>query len=214
MFVTGKVTNTVLPPCPLQKPSDICKVIGLCSSCDKQMKVLQAFQLTVASRNVSSAQSRRPQNHIILSAFWAHLISLSASVNQVQNMPPCSFCILLVKTLEDFLPKDRTEVRVTLSNTCADSLTSLTIVFWRMLTFLRLPQGAVIKLLGEICNILPSSYRSQCQAVVDKFSKTLLDAILSYATPKTICALLQLCKEGEAPLVGQWFVLGTVGLNR
>lgn len=131
VFVTEKVTNNVLPPCPLQKPSDICKVIGLCSSCDKQVKVLQylakeAFQL--ASENVSSAQSRRPQN-IILSAFWAHLIPLSASVNQAQNMPSCPFCILLVKTLEDFLPKDRSEVRVTLSNTCTDCLTSLTIIF-------------------------------------------------------------------------------------
>uniref|UniRef100_A0A3B5BL36 Saposin B-type domain-containing protein n=1 Tax=Stegastes partitus TaxID=144197 RepID=A0A3B5BL36_9TELE len=84
----------------------------------------------------------------------------------------CAFCIFLVKTLEDLLPKERTE-------------------------------GAVIKLLEEICHILPSTYRNQCEAVVDKFSKTVLDAILSYATPQTICALIHLCKGQEAPLVGQ-----------
>lgn len=64
-------------------------------------------------------------------------------------------------------------------------------------------QGAVIKLLEEICHILPHSYRDQCEAVVGKFSKTVLDAILGYATPQAICALIHLCKGQEAPLVGK-----------
>lgn len=69
--------------------------------------------------------------------------------------------------------------------------------------FACLPQGAVIDLLEEVCNILPSSYRNQCQALVSKFSKKVLDAILSYATPQAICTLLQMCKGQEAPLLGQ-----------
>jgi len=64
-------------------------------------------------------------------------------------------------------------------------------------------QGAVIKLLEEICLILPSHFRNQCDAVVGKLSKTVLDAILGYATPETICALIHLCKGQEAPEVGQ-----------
>uniref|UniRef100_A0A3Q3K675 Saposin B-type domain-containing protein n=1 Tax=Monopterus albus TaxID=43700 RepID=A0A3Q3K675_MONAL len=51
----------------------------------------------------------------------------------------CSFCIFLVKTFEDMLPKERTE---------------------------------------EICHILPSSYQDQCEEVVGKFTKTVLEAIL------------------------------------
>lgn len=34
-------------------------------------------------------------------------------VNQVQPTTQCTFCILLIKTLEDFLPKERTEVSYT-----------------------------------------------------------------------------------------------------
>lgn len=61
----------------------------------------------------------------------------------------------------------------------------------------------MIQLLEEICHILPSTYRTQCEAVITKFGKTVLDAILSYATPQAICALIHLCKGQEAPLVGQ-----------
>ncbi|RVE65705.1 hypothetical protein OJAV_G00119490 [Oryzias javanicus] len=59
---------------------------------------------------------------------------------------------------------------------------------------------AVTKLLEKICHILPASYRGQCQAIVDKFSKTVMDAFIHYATPETICALLHMCKQEEAPV--------------
>lgn len=117
---------------------------------------------------------------------------------QVQS-EQCSFCLLLVKTLESLLPKERTEVNHTGKHQPA--VTQAT--HGRAC----LPQGAVIDLLEEICQILPSSYRSQCQALVGKFSKKVLDAILSYATPQAICALLQMCKGQEAPLLG-WENIG------
>lgn len=126
------------------KPEQICKIIGLCGSCDKQDKMLryfveEAFQVAMTSENV------QPTTH-------------------------CTFCIFLVKTLEDLLPKERTE-------------------------------GAVIELLEEICHILPSKFQSQCEAVVGMFTKTVLDAILSHATPQAICALIHMCKGQEAPLI-------------
>lgn len=65
-------------------------------------------------------------------------------------------------------------------------------------------QSAVIQLLEEICHIVPSAYRAQCESIIGKFSKTVLDAILSYATPQAICALIHLCKGQEAPIVGQF----------
>ncbi|KAF6725892.1 Prosaposin [Oryzias melastigma] len=61
-------------------------------------------------------------------------------------------------------------------------------------------EEAVTKLLEKICHVLPPSYRSQCQAIVDKFSKTVMDAFIHYATPETICALLHMCKHEEAPV--------------
>uniref|UniRef100_UPI0037E75DD2 prosaposin n=1 Tax=Semicossyphus pulcher TaxID=241346 RepID=UPI0037E75DD2 len=62
-------------------------------------------------------------------------------------------------------------------------------------------EEAVIKLLEEICHIMPAAYRDQCEFVISKFSKTVLDAILGYATPQAICALLHLCHGQEAPHV-------------
>ncbi|GAA6217022.1 prosaposin-like [Lates japonicus] len=132
-FITGVV-----------KPAQVCKIIGLCGSCDKQDKMLSYFVKEALQASVTS--------------------------KNVQPTTQCSFCIFLIKTLEDLLPKERTE-------------------------------AAVIKLLEEICHILPPTYRDQCEAVIGKFSKSVLDAILSYATPQTICALIHLCKGQEAAIV-------------
>ncbi|XP_051267882.1 prosaposin [Dicentrarchus labrax] len=126
------------------KPAQVCKILGLCGTCDKQDEMLRYF--------VKEA------------------LQVSVTGENLQPTTQCSFCVFLVKTLEDLLPKERTE-------------------------------GAVIQLLEEICHILPSTYRDQCEAVVGKFSKTVLDALLSYATPQAICALMHLCKGQEAPLV-------------
>lgn len=126
------------------KPAEMCKVLGLCGSCDKQQKMLdyfvnQALAAAAASENAPSS----PQRNV------------------------CSFCLFLMKTLEGLLPKKRTE-------------------------------DAVIHLLEDICHILPASYKQQCTDVVDKFSKIIIDAILSYATPRSICELLHLCKSQDA----------------
>ncbi|XP_061590229.1 prosaposin [Cololabis saira] len=126
------------------KPAEICKIIGLCNSCGNHEKMLSYF--------IKEA--------------------LQAAVTVDNGLPTkqCAFCIFLFKTLEDLLPKERTE-------------------------------GAVIKLVEEICHLLPSSYRAQCDAVVDKVGKTVLDAILGYATPQAICALIHMCKGQEALVV-------------
>ncbi|KAJ4926073.1 hypothetical protein JOQ06_008257 [Pogonophryne albipinna] len=126
------------------KPADVCNAIGLCGSSDEQEK-MRSFLVK-------------------------ELLQLALTNENVQPTVTCPFCLLLIKTLEEMLPKDRTE-------------------------------DAVIKLLGEICHILPSKFRHQCEDIVGKFSKTVLDAIVSQATPQTICTLLHMCGGQEAPVV-------------
>ncbi|XP_037340547.2 prosaposin [Pungitius pungitius] len=125
----------------LVKPADVCKIIGLCDSPDKQ--------------------------EMLLSYFVREAIQVSGNAAEVQATAQCTFCVFLMKTLEELLPKERSE-------------------------------DALIKLLEEICHIMPSSYRDQCHAVIGKFSKTVLDAILSYATPQSVCTLIGLCDGQEA----------------
>lgn len=122
------------------KPAEMCKVLGLCRSCDKQLKMLNYF-VKEALKAAGESQNA-PQRNV------------------------CSFCLFLMKTLEGLLPKKRTE-------------------------------DAVIHLLEDICHILPASHQKQCEGVVDKFSKIIIDAILSYATPRSICELLHLCKSQD-----------------
>lgn len=159
------------------------------------------------------------------------------SVNQVQPTTQCSFCIFLVKTLEDLLPKERTEVshtRAVKQHMHTNKHNYLFVLpphadrHTRKTTPEQSPdiadarspsspfplQGAVIKLLEEICHILPSAYRDQCQVVIGKFSKSVLDALLTYATPQTICAVIGLCKGQEAPVVGQSASPGHFFLSR
>lgn len=122
------------------KPAELCKTIGLCGSSDKPDQMLTYF-VKEALRAALANDTGNPSKQ-------------------------CSFCLFLIKTLEDLLPRQRTE-------------------------------DAVAKLLEEICHILPSIYQDQCESVVGKFTKTVLDAILSYATPQAICALLHLCDGQE-----------------
>lgn len=84
--------------------------------------------------------------------------------------------------------------------------TQLRVITLRVFYSAPLLQEAVVKLLEEICHILPAAYRNQCETVIDKVSRTVLDAILAYATPQAICHLMHFCKGEETPLVGQ-FVL-------
>lgn len=139
-------------------------------------------------------------------------------LNQVKPSTECSFCTFLIKTLEGLLPKERTEVKHcysahenSTSLCCTQTLKSnqTTAESNHCQFFLNpapLLQEAVVKLLEEICHILPASYRNQCETVIDKVSRTVLDAILAYATPQAICHLMHFCKGEESPLVGQ-FVL-------
>ncbi|KAM6976367.1 surfactant protein Ba [Tautogolabrus adspersus] len=124
------------------KPAEVCKIIGLCGSSYKQGMI----------------------------SYFKEAFQAPVTGENVKPSKQCSFCIFLLKTFEDMLPKQRTE-------------------------------DAVIKLLEEICHILPTVYRDQCETVVSKFTKTVLDAILSYATPQAICALIHMCDGQEASVV-------------
>ncbi|XP_077353732.1 surfactant protein Ba [Festucalex cinctus] len=124
------------------KPGDICKIMAACGS-NEQQKTFGALVNEV----------------------------LQLAIIQANEKPtPCSFCIFFIKTLDDLLPKERTE-------------------------------DAVVEVMENVCHIMPISYRDQCEVVIGQFSKTLMDALLSYATPKAICALIRLCQGQEGPPV-------------
>ncbi|KAJ3604488.1 hypothetical protein NHX12_029228 [Muraenolepis orangiensis] len=60
-------------------------------------------------------------------------------------------------------------------------------------------EEAIVKLLGQVCVLLPGSYTVKCNDFIDKYGKQIVDFLLSSAAPHTICALLHLCLLEEAP---------------
>ncbi|KAI1900953.1 hypothetical protein AGOR_G00055140 [Albula goreensis] len=62
-------------------------------------------------------------------------------------------------------------------------------------------EDAVVKLLDEVCTILPASYKDQCEDFINKYGKELIEFLLSSAAPHTICTLIHLCLVQELPFV-------------
>lgn len=101
-----------------QKPAEVCKILGLCSSCDKEQMLSyfahEALQAAVTSDNVSiwslerhTVGKKKKQKN---KKHCAELLPFMC-LNQVKPSTECSFCTFLIKTLEGLLPKERTEVK-------------------------------------------------------------------------------------------------------
>ncbi|XP_029493774.2 prosaposin-like isoform X1 [Oncorhynchus nerka] len=60
-------------------------------------------------------------------------------------------------------------------------------------------EDAIVKLMGEVCGLLPASYKDQCEDFINKYGKEIVDFLLSSAAPHSICALLHLCLFQETP---------------
>ncbi len=60
-----------------------------------------------------------------------------------------------------------------------------------------------MKLMGEVCSLVPQSYKERCDDFVDKYGKQIVEFLLSSAAPHTICTLLHLCLFKEQPVPGQ-----------
>uniref|UniRef100_A0A3B3W081 Saposin B-type domain-containing protein n=1 Tax=Poecilia latipinna TaxID=48699 RepID=A0A3B3W081_9TELE len=46
----------------------------------------------------------------------------------------------------------------------------------------------------EVCDLIPSSYKDQCDDFVDKYGAEIIEFLLTSAAPHTICSLLHLFK--------------------
>ncbi|XP_041855551.1 surfactant protein Bb [Melanotaenia boesemani] len=58
-------------------------------------------------------------------------------------------------------------------------------------------EDALMKLMEEVCDLVPKSYKDQCDDFVDKYGAEIVEFLLSSAAPHTICTLLHLCLFGE-----------------
>lgn len=63
-------------------------------------------------------------------------------------------------------------------------------------------QETLMKLMEEICDLIPKSYTEQCEDFVAKYGREIVEFLLSSAAPHTICTLLHLCIFKEQTLPG------------
>lgn len=64
-------------------------------------------------------------------------------------------------------------------------------------------QDALMKLMGEVCDLVPKSYKDKCNDFVSKYGVQIVEFLLSSAAPHTICTLLHLCLFEEKHVPGQ-----------
>ncbi|KAL2092126.1 hypothetical protein ACEWY4_011924 [Coilia grayii] len=96
------------------------------------------------------------------------LISIGGTKAEIPAGPVCSLCVMLLKKMEEMLPKERTEEEI-------------------------------VELMGKVCTMLPEKYLKECNELLDKYGKQVVDFLLSDAAPHTICVLLHLCILKETP---------------
>lgn len=60
-----------------------------------------------------------------------------------------------------------------------------------------------MKLMKEVCDLVPRSYEEQCDDFVEKYGTQIVEFLLSSAAPHTICTLLHLCLFEKQALPGQ-----------
>ncbi|XP_077378310.1 surfactant protein Bb isoform X1 [Festucalex cinctus] len=60
-------------------------------------------------------------------------------------------------------------------------------------------EDALMKLMDEVCDLLPQSYKDECDDFVDKYGVQIVEFLLSSAAPHTICALLHICLFRDSP---------------
>ncbi|XP_034026231.1 surfactant protein Bb isoform X1 [Thalassophryne amazonica] len=60
-------------------------------------------------------------------------------------------------------------------------------------------EDALKKLMAEVCDLLPHSYKDECDIFVDKYGAEIIEFLLSSAAPHSICSLLHLCLFSETP---------------
>nr|XP_019956431.1 PREDICTED: prosaposin-like [Paralichthys olivaceus] len=58
-------------------------------------------------------------------------------------------------------------------------------------------EEALLKLMGEVCELLPHSYKDQCDDFISKYGVEIVEFLMSSAAPHTICTLLHLCMFEE-----------------
>ncbi|XP_013872774.1 surfactant protein Bb [Austrofundulus limnaeus] len=61
-------------------------------------------------------------------------------------------------------------------------------------------EEALMKLMGEVCDLIPKSYKEECDDFVDKYGTEIVEFLLSSAAPHTICTLLHLCLFETRPV--------------
>ncbi|CAL8342904.1 unnamed protein product [Lota lota] len=136
--------DTYLPEIARMKPHEVCQVLGHCA-----LAALRPAQVITQTEVSTPPFNPDPST---------------------QFSPQCTLCLLLIRKMEDMLPKNRTE-------------------------------DAVVKLMGQVCALLPSSYKGKCNDFIDKYGKQIVEFLLSSAAPHSICALLHLCLLEETSSV-------------
>ncbi|XP_077571731.1 prosaposin-like isoform X1 [Stigmatopora nigra] len=64
-------------------------------------------------------------------------------------------------------------------------------------------EEALKKIMGDVCNLLPESYKEECDDFIAKYGVEIVEFLLTSAAPHTICTLLHVCWFRDSPAPGE-----------
>lgn len=131
------------------------------------------------------------------------LLLISLSCLQEVSGPVCALCLFIMKKLETLLPTNMTEVTNFFITTSGTYLLLYITSCRRYHPLFMSLQDALMKLMEDVCSLVPESYKERCDDFVSKYGEQIVEFLLSSAAPHTICTLLHLCLFEEQTVPGQ-----------
>ncbi|XP_031434822.1 prosaposin isoform X2 [Clupea harengus] len=62
-------------------------------------------------------------------------------------------------------------------------------------------EEAVMGAIEKVCLVLPKTLSAQCKDLIETYGQAIIDLLVQEADPKTVCALLGLCKDADRLLI-------------
>ncbi|XP_011477437.1 prosaposin-like [Oryzias latipes] len=113
---------------------------------------------------------------------------------ELQEPPPS----VNSEALSNSAPASATETQKISGPVCALCL----MVIRKLETMLpkNISEDAILKIMEEVCDLVPASYKQQCDDFVNKYGADIAEFLFSSAAPHTICMVLHLCLFKEQPV--------------
>lgn len=74
-------------------------------------------------------------------------------------------------------------------------------------------ESEIISAVEKVCNIMPSTIRTECDQLVEQYGKQIIDMLVKEASPSVVCGLIGLCASDKAMLNSENCIMCEMALS-